>query len=79
MREARTRWMGGCGRGELGRGGSLLGRGGMEGASWAARQSRPWRGEEGTAGWARLRGGLFPFLSYFFISSSLYFEFSSSF
>jgi hypothetical protein len=51
------------------------------GACWATRRSGPWRGggEEGPAGWARLRGGLFPFLSYFFISSSFYFEFSSSF
>jgi VIT1/CCC1 family predicted Fe2+/Mn2+ transporter len=59
----------------------MLGHGGAEGASWAARQTEPWRGggEEGTAGWARLLGGLFPFLSYFFISSSFYFEFSSSF
>jgi hypothetical protein len=43
-REARARWIGGCGRRELGRGGSVLGRGGAEGASWAARWSGPWRG-----------------------------------
>jgi hypothetical protein len=60
-------------------------RGFEEGVRWAAgtrASSGPWRGgggEERTGGWARLWGGLFPFLSYFFISSSFYFEFSSSF